>query len=94
VDRIGECGPLLRPTTNDMTDLSTKRILQHILHRVEETGATPSIRNIQRVMGFGSTNAVRHHLKKLAEGGHLSEQGGRIALGPRYAIIVHDMATQ
>mgnify|MGYP006252291709 CR=1 FL=1 len=77
-----------------MTDLSTKKILKHILTVVEETGATPSIRDIQTVMGFGSTNAVRHHLKKLAEEGHLSEQGGRIALGPRYAVTVHDMATQ
>ena len=77
-----------------MTDIPTTRILQHILKVVEETGATPSIRDIQTVMGFGSTNAVRHHLKKLAEGGHLSEKGGRIALGPRYAVTIHDMATQ
>ena len=77
-----------------MTDESTQRILRHILTVVETTGATPSIRDIQSLMGFNSTNAVRHHLKKLADDGHLSEEAGRIALGPRYAVTIHDVATQ
>jgi len=73
---------------------TTKHILQHILTAVEETGATPSIRDIQTHMKFSSNNTVRRHIKKLKQDGHLSEKSGRIELGPRYAVTIHDLATQ
>jgi len=76
-----------------MKNTTTQKILKHILTTVKETGATPSIRDIQTAMKMASNNTVRAHLKKLRQDGHLSEKGGRIELGPRYAVTVHDMAT-
>ena len=73
---------------------TTRKILAHILTAVAETGATPSIRDIQTHMKLASNNTVRAHIKKLKQDGHLSEKSGRIELGPRYAVTVHDMATQ
>tara|TARA_R110002073_G_scaffold28281_1_gene89977 strand:+ start:591 stop:824 length:234 start_codon:yes stop_codon:yes gene_type:complete len=77
-----------------MKNTTTQKILKHILTTVKETGATPSIRDIQTAMKMASNNTVRAHLKKLRQDGHLSEKGGRIELGPRYAVTVHDMATK
>ena len=76
-----------------MSDHATK-ILEYILVVVETTGATPSIRAIQKHMGFASNNSVRHYLTQLAESGHLGADTRRITLGDRYAVTVHDVATE
>ena len=70
-----------------------ERSLKVHLKVVKETGATPSIRDIQTPMGLPQTIWCFCHLNKLAEAGHLSEKYGRIALGPRYAVSVHYMTT-
>ena len=80
-------------TTTTMSENATK-VLEYILEVVETTGGTPSHRQIMRHMGYASVNAVRHHLRKLAEAGHLSPDTHRITLGPRYAVTVHDVATE
>ena len=90
--RTGSAGHYSGPP-NIMKD-TTSKILAHILTAVKKTGATPSIRDIQTAMNLASNNTVRAHLKKLRQDGHLSEKSGRIELGPRYAVTVHDMATQ
>ena len=76
-----------------MSENATK-VLEYILEVVETTGGPPSHRQIMRHMGYASVNAVRHHLRKLAEAGHLSPDTHRITLGPRYAVTVHDVATE
>ena len=80
-------------TTTIMSENATK-VLEYILEVVETTGATPTHKDIMRYMGFGSDNTVRHHLRKLAEAGHISPDTHRITLGPRYAVTVHDVATE
>ena len=76
-----------------MSENATK-VLEYILEVVETTGATPTHKDIMRYMGFASDNTVRHHLRKLAEAGHISADTHRITLGPRYAVTVHDVATE
>jgi len=63
------------------------RMLDYILDCVAETGTTPSTYEIAKFFDLRSDNAVRHHLKKLREQGHLTPSH-RIELSDKYEITI------
>lgn len=46
----------------------TRTLYEYLRRYVENHGYAPTLREIQRGLGWGSVSSVRHHLKVLEEG--------------------------
>ena len=74
-----------RPTTKQ------RKLLDCIIHHIEQTGSSPTVRYLATEMGFKSTNAVRNMLDLLKKKGHVAEtttSNRRISLSNRYRTVV------
>ena len=67
--------------------LTQRKLLDVIIHHIEQTGSSPTVRYLATEMGFKSTNAVRNMLDLLKKKGHVAEttsSNHRISLTNRY----------
>lgn len=72
-----------RPVQTQMIIKTTSdRVHRFLRDYFNTTGSTPTVRQIMRYMGLGSTNSVYKHLKKLEHDGKISRTTtGKIILG-------------
>jgi SOS-response transcriptional repressor LexA len=53
--------------------MTQRKLLDVIIHHIEQTGSSPTVRYLATEMGFKSTNAVRNMLDLLKKKGHVAE---------------------
>ena len=71
--------------------MTQRKLLDVIIHHIEQTGSSPTVRYLATEMGFKSTNAVRNMLDLLKKKGHVAEtttSNRRISLSNRYRTVV------
>lgn len=50
------------------------QVLTAIISYLKEHGVSPTVRELQEMLGYGSTSTVHSYLKRLADGGAISYQ--------------------
>jgi tRNA(Glu) U13 pseudouridine synthase TruD len=71
--------------------MTQRKLLDVIIHHIEQTGSSPTVRYLATEMGFKSTNAVRNMLDLLKKKGHVAEttqSNHRISLTNKYRTVV------
>lgn len=58
-------------TTKEVGIYTRKRILQYVIHYIQEHGYSPSVREIGDGVGLNSTSSVQTQLQKMLETGQL-----------------------
>ncbi len=55
---------------------TTERVLEFICQFIQQHGWPPTVREIERGMGFHSTSVVQYHLFKLVDSGRIERGEG------------------
>jgi repressor LexA len=62
---------------------SQKRVYEHVVQFRETYGYSPTIRDIQRALGYAGPSTVQKHIKILVRKGYLKGAGRSLAPGER-----------
>lgn len=65
------------------------RVYHCVVSYLDMHGYPPTVREVQAILGYGSTATPQHHIKALVAQGYLQGTGRRLRVGEREPITYH-----